>query len=697
MKTSFSPITQAIVLACTCFTSIVAAEEDGQTRASQKSMERVEVIYKRSSITSEITEDAQKLMDMPGAMGDPLSAAFALPGVVAAGGAMGAPAVRGSSPDDNIFEVDFMPAGYIFHDFGSSIFNKNLVQDFQLYSAGYGASYGNVTGAVFDVSLRNPKYQPITTTVDLSMLNAGAFIEGQATENSAFYFSYRKSMLPIFFKEGEELEDDDGEKTGVIVNEAPDDYDYQGKWVWDMNDHNVLSFSVTGAEDSAAAGFNERADLAQKTPEFQGDARFIRKFNSQSVLWEYFSKKLYVKTGLGTLSSDEKLAYGKRATLTDGYFEQAKFRKNTLKTRVNYRFTNEHRLVADAAYEDNQTTFNYDTFLYVCTEQDPDCDINKRERINGTQEASHDIIRGSLAHVWNPNDKWQTDVGVQFTRYQYSKENFVAPRVAVDYFLSPTQTISVKAGAYNREQDINYLLPEVGNPALKSQQAQHLTLGYKQQLANEWSWSLETYYKTMKDLPYALDTSSTPNSALYSNDVEGKAYGVDLLINKNKTDNWYGWLAISASKSERTELPTNTTRDYFADTPLVINAVVQYDINEIWNIGFNFTARSGQAYTPIVAVRENPDFPGHFLPVYGEPFSKRHDLSHRLDIRAERKTDWFGLDGKLVFELMNAYGQENIAYIDLDYDKVHSTSDLIIKEEEDDFAMRPSIGYSFKF
>ena len=68
---------------------------------------------------TEITEDAEKLINMPGALGDPLRAVYALPGVVAAGGSMGEPAVRGSSPDDNYFEVDFMPAGYIFHDFGS--------------------------------------------------------------------------------------------------------------------------------------------------------------------------------------------------------------------------------------------------------------------------------------------------------------------------------------------------------------------------------------------------------------------------------------------------------------------------------------------------------------------------------------------------------------------------------------------------
>ena len=197
----------------------------------------------------------------------------------------------------------------------------------------------------------------------------------------------------------------------------------------------------------------------------------------------------------------------------------------------------------------------------------------------------------------------------------------------------------------------------------------------------------------MDNLPLALQESDR----LYSNQVEGRAYGVDLLINKNKSDNWYGWFAVSYSKSERTDLRQDITRDYYADTPLVVNMVFNYQLSERWNGGFNFTARSGQAYTPNVAVKENPEYAERFLPVYGEPFSERFDVYHRLDIRFERDTDFFGLDAQLILELMNVYGQDNTSHIDLDYQKITSVNDLIIKEESDDFEMRPSIGFSVSF
>lgn len=667
-----------------------------QGLGAQERLEKIEVVHKRSSILSEITESSEKLVAMPGALGDPLQAVFALPGVVAAGGSMSSPAVRGSSPSDNSFEVDFMPAGYIFHDFGNSIFNKYLLQDFQLYSAAYGTSYANVTGAVFDVALRNPKYQAVKTTLDFSLFYAGVFVEGAITDNLAFYLSGRKSMLPLFFSEGEEIEDEDGEKTGVIINDAPDDNDYQGKLVWEPNGNNQFSLSFTGANDSAAANFSQLAEFSLKNPEYQGDAKFKRGFNSQSLIWDHFAQNYQFKLGIGSLAGDERLEYGKQATGTDGFFQDKENKQLSLKGRLNYRLNEKHHLLFDAGYFDHQVVFDYDMFLYNCTELDPDCDLKKGERITDKHKVDYTSQMLAASHIWQINDALQSELGVQWHRNDLTDENFINPRLALRYQLNDSNRINLKAGRYNRLQDIEYLVEDIGNPELDSQTAMHTSIGYEQDLADEWSWSVETYYKTMDKLPLGLSGYGDADK-LYSNEVEGRAYGVDLMVNKNRTDRWYGWFSVSYGKSERTDLRADVTRDYYADTPLVVNAVFNYQINERWNGGFNFTARSGQAYTPIVGVRENPDFDGRFLPIYGEPFSERFDTYSRLDVRFERKTDFFGLDAKLVLEVMNILGTENISHIDLDYRKINSTSDLILKEDEDDFGMRPSIGFSVTF
>ncbi|MDN4501368.1 TonB-dependent receptor [Alteromonadaceae bacterium BrNp21-10] len=685
----------AIVIAAVLVSPTWAQQQQPDTDKTVS--DRIEIVYKRSSVMSEITEDSQKLMAMPGTNGDPLQAAFALPGVVAAGGASGSPAVRGSSPEDNLFEIDFMPAGYLFHDFGTSIFNKHLIQDFQLHSAGYGSSYSGATGAVFDVTLRTPKHQPIQTTIDLSLFNSGIFVEGQISENSAFYFSARKSMLSYFFKEGEELEDDDGELTGITINDPFDDSDYQGKWVWDVNSNNMLSVSFTGARDSAGANFNQRSELALKSPEYLGDAIFNRKFDSQSIIWDHFGNGIQIKMGVGVLNNKERLELGKTAATNDSIFIDEINKQISYKARVNYKLSQSHHLLLDAAYYDVTSEYNYDLFHEVCTDIDPDCDVNKGPRIQDSNVIDNDSQFVALSDIWDINSQLQAEIGVQWQHNQYTDESFILPRLALSYFVTENSIITAKYGGYNRQQDIDTILPKLGNPELKSQTAQHATLGFEQHLADEWSWSIESYYKTMDDLPLALAQSEPDADLFYSNDVEGKAYGVDLLINKNITDDWYGWLSLSYSKSERTNLRNNHTIDYYADTPLVVNMVLNYQINERWNAGINFTARSGQPYTPIIGIIENPDYDDRYLPVYGEAFSERFDVNHRLDVRVERKTDFFGLDAMLVFEVMNVYGQENVSYIDLDYQNISSADTLLLKEEEDDFGIRPSIGFSFTF
>ena len=144
----------------------------------------------------------------------------------------------------------------------------------------------------------------------------------------------------------------------------------------------------------------------------------------------------------------------------------------------------------------------------------------------------------------------------------------------------------------------------------------------------------------MKNLPLALDESDPNSALLYSDNVSGKAYGIDLLVNKNLSNNWYGWMSLSYSKSERSNDLSGEKIDYFADTPLVFNLVFNYQISDLWQGGANFTARSGQLYTPIVGVQQNPDFENNFQPKTSKlPSTKLglHNIQQRYSYLTDRK------------------------------------------------------------
>ena len=160
----------ATLLLAACAAAAEPTAGEPADRTADERLGEIVVFGRRDRDPSQISADAERLVAVPGALGDPVSAVFSLPGVVYAGGDTGTPAVRGSGPEDNLYLVDALPVAYVFHslDVGASVFSDQILGTFELRPAAYGPEFANVTGAVFDIGLRDPRNQPLRTTVDLS-------------------------------------------------------------------------------------------------------------------------------------------------------------------------------------------------------------------------------------------------------------------------------------------------------------------------------------------------------------------------------------------------------------------------------------------------------------------------------------------------------------------------------------------------
>lgn len=661
----------ALLCAGSLITSVVSthvmaqqAGDSKETEQAQGQLEETLVLGERRGNFTEITQETQKLLDMPGAMGDPLAAVFSLPGVVYSEGDGGEPAVRGSSPEDNLFVVDFMPAGYIFHDFNTSVFHEYIMQDFQLHSAGFGPQYSDVTGAVFDITLRQPKKEPVYGVVDISMLRSGVFVEGKVTDDMAFYISGRQSLIHYFIDESDVEEED-----GLRVEKMPRDTDYQFKYQWDVSDNNSLTLSAAGATDNAAATFTREADFVRSNPDFEGYAEIDDGFDGQNLIWDNYATAGHLKVGIGHLKNSDSVVWG------DDYYYRGEAETKTFKMQYAVPVADSHTVTVGGKAQQNTLSYSYDQVLFVCTEFEPDCSLARRERISDTHKIE------PLESMVYANDRWQmtedffVDIGLQWQYNDYTEETFVNPRLAIEYLITPNWTLTSSAGRYNRFPDLGTVLPSAGNPELKSPTADHFTLGVIHELNNGWSWSLESYYKTMDNLPLALDEDEPDGDKLYVNEVTGKAYGFDLLINKELTANWYSWLAFSYSKSQRTNQRTDQTIDYYLDTPLIFNWVVNYSPTRNFNLGWRWTVRSGAAYTPIVDLQENPWFEDSVLPVYGDAFSDRLPTYSQLDLRFKWYSKIWRLDTEYIIDVINGLDQKNVTGRGLDYDKIDTVDD----------------------
>lgn len=177
----------------------------------------------------------ETLSKAPGSAGDPLRTLQSIPGMAFTDDESAVPAVRGSRPDDNYFQTDCVPTGYLFHAGGAiSVYNPSLVKSFSINPSAYGAEFYGVTGGIFDVELRDPKSDRFHATIDFSFLHAGALIEGPVTENQSFYSGGRFSLIDIF------IEDQLPEEDGIQFTQFPKYTDYQGKYVWNFDSGSKL-------------------------------------------------------------------------------------------------------------------------------------------------------------------------------------------------------------------------------------------------------------------------------------------------------------------------------------------------------------------------------------------------------------------------------------------------------------------------
>jgi hypothetical protein len=665
-----------------------ADETNAEAKAESKVEKIDEVIVsgRRESDYSVITERAQKIIDVPGSLGDPLLAAFSLPGVLAAREG-GTPAVRGSSPSDNRYVVDGAPAGYVFHSFSTSVFNENIIQDFELYSAGFGPSYSNAIGGVFDITLRDPKQQPFTTKIDLGILRAGVFFEGGVTENSAFYLSARGSLLHLFINDSakEKAEEEDG----IRIEQVPRDTDYQFKYVYDLDENNKIKISANGATDLAEAGFTNTSDLVNQNPDFKGDAKIDNNYQNALISWtSQLDRGANFAIQAGQYVNNNDTTWGDKA-----YFFKIKNTDSYAIAHYDFILSDNHNISVGGEAHKIQYAYDARFTNYVCTDETPDCVDLRGELIDTDENINlNDTMIYANDH-WSISDNFAIDLGVQTQHNDYTEETFTSPRFALSWKFIDGWTLKSSAGQYNRFPELDKLFPEVGNPDLKSPTSNHFTLGLKHEMDNGWSWSATSYYKTMDKLPLAMPVTARP---LYTNNTEGEAYGLDVFVNKEITEKWYGWLAISASKSLRTNKLTGVERNYYLDTPLVVNWVMNYKLTDTWTAGMRLTAQTGRSYTPIIGVRQSLNFPDRISPIYGEPFSENLPTYVRLDLRFKHDMTFFGYAGNLNIDILNALNVKNVTDRNLDYKRTTSAQDFKI-EEEVGLGIIPAIGMSVTF
>jgi hypothetical protein len=619
------------------------------------------------------TISTKKLLRVPGAGGDPLKAIEALPGVVLGGfGPFSIPAVRGSNPRDNSYLTDFVPVGYVFHNDGGSTYNSNLIENFSLKSGAWDAQYSDAIGAVLVTKLRDPYLEPIHTTIDLSLLRAGALVEGAVSEDSAFYASYRRSLLEFYV---ENFVDEDK----LVFTEVPRNSDYQLKYQWNITGTSNLRLMATGANDSVGVDFGPESEILQTEPAVEGGLAADTYYHNQAIVYDTVlsggtstilslsRKEEDTSFSVGTLFKLDAVNYEYRLK---NYYNTPVKNGNTVRygvdlssTKIEYTASGKNTICNDDVGEQ-------------CLPASLGKDFGVQDTLN-----IHGVY-SFVAYDWLATRNLEVTLGLGNSYNDFNQQNVVQPRVSSRYTVSDDLTLTAAVGRHNQFiREFRFIAEDLGNPDLKEPDSLHYVVGFEQLFADELSAKVELYYKDIDRLIITNpEYTPTNNAVSYINGASGQAYGLELLINKNLTDKWYGWLSAAYSKTKRSNDVTGVEIDYGLDRPWVINLVASYQKNEKTSYGFKWTYQSGALFTPVTSaspVDENgaatTDANAYlYVPVYAGSNSERLPDYHRLDFRMDHK-----LSGRstFYFEIINLYNQENIS--DYSYNRDYSEREKV--------------------
>jgi hypothetical protein len=285
-------------------------------------------------------------------------------------------------------------------------------------------------------------------------------------------------------------------------------------------------------------------------------------------------------------------------------------------------------------------------------------------------------------------------------------------RVSARYLLKPD--LSIKASFNNSYQFLHTLSNnttvspidtwKLSDLNITPQQGYQASLGiYKNFKENEYELSLEGYYKGMDnvlDFKTGADLFLNENVETEVLQGDGKAYGVELLLKKNKGD-FNGWLSYTYSRSlyrfdsEFSEERINNG-EFFAsnfDKPHDVSLITNYKFSRRYSVSANFVYQTGRPVTyPIGTFRfNNADFVA---------FSNRNEFRipdfYRLDLG-------FNIEGNhkknklahsfVTISVYNVLGRNN------PYSVFFVTENGEVKALQSSiFAIPiPSITYNFKF
>jgi hypothetical protein len=658
---------------------------------------------KESGVTrriSSIDVKPEMLQHLPsfGGETDIFRALQLLPGVKSSSEVSSGLYVRGGSPDQNLTLLDGVIVYNPSHLAGfMSTFNSDAIQDIHLIKGAFPAEYGGRLSSVLDLTMKEGTKEKVTGTAGVSLINSRLTVEGPLTENSTWMISGRRMYLDLVLLATSEQ----------YRREAPRYYFY------DLN--GKVNYRLNASDRLFVSGYFGRDVLS--VPQSADDSTFADIHWGNSTLnlrWSHiFSPEMFVN--MSGIYTD----YGFTVDLED--------RSSRANPDDNFKSVSgvkDYMLRAEGTWfphPDHTVKFGTEATEHRFR-ADASADIGDFGRID-----AHPTILNSIDIALFGQDEWRitpllnSNIGVR--GYYFEKGNYfrLEPRLAFAYTVADNTEVTAAFSLGNQFLHLitrnDIALPtDVWFPStatIKPESALQGVLGYQTHLFdNAYLFSVEGYYKSMKNLYEYKDTASfSLNVPLESSFTSGtgEAYGVEVFLNK-QVGSFTGWIGYTLSWTKRFFPELNNGKPFYPryDQRHDIQATITYALSDTWEFGASWVYATGQAYTVPIGQYSFPSEPGvnngyswyDSRLDYTERNGYRLPAFHKLDLNFTNKFTWFGLPWQFSINVYNAYNHKNVfaQYLQRDYSYYDNNESQAYKIHRVTlFPIIPTFGLSCKF
>lgn len=615
--------------------------------------------------------------------------------------------VRGGGPDQNLILLDGVPVYNANHLFGFfSVFNSDAIQNFSLLKGGFPARYGGRLSSVLDIKMKEGNNKKFGGEASIGLISSKFTLEGPIQkEKTSFIVSARRTYIDVI---------------PYLYLKATNSKELGGYYFYDMNAKVNHKFS-----DRSRMYFSFYNGLDK----FYFEYKYDDKNNSSSsgwgntiaaFRWNYvLSDNLFSNT-TATYSNYDFFVKSEDRYQYEGQSSYSKV--NYTSGIKDWTIKNDFEFIPSTRhYVRFGGNYTYHTFNPgVSTLKDRnsnDGNISELDTVFGNFKRYAHELSAYLEDDIEITDKLKMNVGLHFSMFSLKKLTYTSfqPRLSFRYLV--TDDLSAKASVAQMEQYIHLLTSSnIGLPTdlwvpatenIRPMVSWQYSVGMAYNLQQKYEFSIEAYYKPMKNLIEYKDGASffSVNDS-WENKVErgkGLGKGVEFLVNKTsgKITGWIGYtLAFSDRKFEN--ISFGKTFPYKYDRRHDVSISITYKKSEKFDMGIVWVYGTGNAVTiPEVEyfhinryINDNFYDPKSTIQYFEGRNAYRTAAYHRLDLgfNFHKPLKW----GVRTWSLgvYNAYNRKNPFYLSFDYK--NDGQDRVLKQYSI-FPIIPYFKYSIKF